>query len=135
MDIVEFKSEMSRLAYQRHQESVDEIAHQLNYFVLLKAAEDDVRRDPKFPRHAISTRVRITPCDKWLSPIGPAETAFTKDVSAGGVGLILPGTLKSDYLLIEFPQHILSCTMVARLFWKLPADDMIEAGGAFIGRL
>ena len=49
--------------------------------------------------------------------------------------MILPKAPKSDILRIEFANNIVPYALILRLFWNLPAGQMIEGGGAFIGRL
>ena len=77
----------------------------------------------------------MTPCSSSFSPVGPPEVAFTQNISAGGASFILPETPTSDILRVDFANNFLPYTLILRLFWKLPAGQMTEGGGAFIGRL
>ena len=47
----------------------------------------------------------------------------------------MPKAPKSDILRIEFANNVVPYTLVLRLFWNLHAGQMVEGGGAFIGRL
>jgi hypothetical protein len=135
MEKNEFEAELVRKAYERHQASMDETAGFLKRFAETSDSSNDSRRDPRFPRHSICAKVRVTPCSACFSPIGPAEVGFTQNISAGGASIILPETPKSDILRVEFANNVVPHTLILRLFWKLPAGRLTEGGGAFIGRL
>lgn len=135
MDVLEFETELVRKAYERHQTSIDETARFLKQFAETNESSSDTRRDPKFPRFSVCTKIRATPCSSCFSPIGPAEVGFTQNISAGGASIILPETPKSDILRVDFANNVVPYTLILRLFWKLPAGRLTEGGGAFIGRL
>ncbi len=135
MEVLEFGTGLARTAYERHQASIDEIAGFLKRYVETSENAADSRRDPRFPRFSICTKIRATPCSSCFSPIGPTEVGFTQNISAAGARVILPKAPKSDILRIEFANNIVPYALILRLFWNLPAGQMIEGGGAFIGRL
>jgi len=135
MEVLEDETELVRTASERHQTSIDEVARFLKRFAESSSTHADDRRDLRFPRHSICTRIRVTPCGGSFSPIGPTETGFTKNISAGGACIILPELPMSDVLRLEFAANLLPYTMLLRLFWKLPAGKLTECGGAFIGIL
>ena len=135
MQTLEFETELVRLAYERHQSSIDETGRLLKRFAETTENASDSRRDPRFPRFSVCTKIRATPCNASFSPIGPAEVGFTQNISAGGESVILPCTPASDILRIDFANNVLPYTLILRLFWKLPAGQLTEGGGAFIGRL
>lgn len=135
MEVLEFETELVRKAYERHQTSIDETARFLKRFAEANESSGDSRRDPRFPRFSICTKIRATPCSSCFSPVGPAEVGFTQNMSAGGASIILPETPKSDILRIDCANNVVPYTLILRLFWKLPAGRMTEGGGAFIGRL
>ncbi|MFT5328839.1 MAG: hypothetical protein ACI8P0_006755 [Planctomycetaceae bacterium] len=135
MEVLEFETELVRKAYERHQSSIDETARFLKRFTETSDCSADCRRDPQFPRYSICTKIRVTPCSACFSPVGPAEVAFTQNISAGGASIILPETPKSDILRVDFANNVMPHTLILKLFWKLPAGRMTEGGGAFIGRL
>lgn len=135
MEVKEFETELVRLAFERHQASIEETARLLKRFVETNDQASDSRRDSRFPRFTICTKIRATPCNSTFSPIGPTEVGFTQNLSAGGASIILPEVPKSDILRIDFANNVIPYTLLLRLFWKLPAGRMTEGGGAFIGRL
>ena len=135
MEVLEFETEFVRKAFERHEASIDETARFLKRFAETTDQASDSRRDPKFPRFSVCTKIRATPCTSCFSPIGPAEVGFTRNLSAGGASIILPETPKSDILRIEFASNVIPYTLILRLFWKLPAGRLTEGGGAFIGKL
>jgi len=135
MEVLEFETELVRKAFERHQASMDETARFLKRFSEVSDSSTGGRRDPRFPRYSICTKVRLTPCSACFSPVGPAEVGFTQNISAGGASIILPETPKSDILKVDFANNVVPHTLILRLFWKLPAGRMTEGGGAFIGRL
>lgn len=135
MEVLEFETELVRKAFERYQASMDETAKFLKRFADASENSTDSRRDPQYPRFSICTKIRVTPCSSCFSSVGPAESGFTQNISAGGASIILPETPKSDILKVEFASNVLPHTMILRLFWKLPAGRLTEGGGAFIGRL
>lgn len=135
MQKTEFDTDLVRKAFERHQASMDETARFLKRFVDASGNSSDSRRDARYPRFSICTKIRVTPCSSSFSPVGPAEKAFTQNISAGGASIILPESPQSDILIVEFANNVLPHTLILRLFWKLPAGRLTEGGGAFIGRL
>lgn len=134
MDVVEFEAELVRIAEDRHQKSMDETSHLLEQVIESSNFESDGRRDVRYPRHAICTRVHVPECDKMFAPIGRSETGMTQNISAGGVSIIVPHTPEFDVLLVEFPIELIPYTLILKLLLKRPAGQLTECGGAFIGR-
>jgi hypothetical protein len=90
MEVAEFETEIVRKAFARHQESMQTTEQLLNRFAKSSESAPDSRRDSRFPRYSICTKIRATPCSSSFAPIGPAEVGFTQNVSAGGASIILP---------------------------------------------
>lgn len=135
MNVVEFEAEMVRIADNRHQKSMEETSRLLEQLIESTNFESDGRRDVRYPRHTICTRIKVTACDEMFEPIGWSETGITQNISAGGVSIILPQSPEFDVALVEFPMNLIPYTLILKLLWKRPAGQLTECGGAFIGRV
>jgi len=132
---LEVEPVLNELAFNQQQQLVENIDRQLMDFIRSRDAFSDCRRNPRFNRYPICTRVWVTPCDKLLRVTGAAEIGFTRNVSAGGACLILPTAPASELVQVEFDNQVLSCSMILRLFWTKQVGQFTEAGGAFIARV